>query len=238
MHVCATARSTAASIRVGNHLGANDGPAARLTAHVAIIVDALYGARQHATHQLTIAGLVIVAVIFASRRQLAQLLSSDPEGLCGVSVPPLTAAVIELVASLLRIICFTQIFDGLNAVYSGIYRGCGRQNTGALLNFVGFELVGLPLAIALAFWRHLGVHGLWLGLLAGLVTQVSLFALNTLRLQWDEEAARAVQRCDVPDDIDAKSEATKLVALDSEGRALGDDLEPQTSTTRSMREMG
>ena len=45
------------------------------------------------------------------------------------------------------------------------------QHTGALLNFVGFEVIGLPIAIVLAFHFGLGVRGLWLGLLAGLLTQ-------------------------------------------------------------------
>ena len=76
-----TPHSTAASIRVGNHLGANDGPAARLTAHVAIIVDALYGGLARAAAPLTGTGLLIVAVVLSSRHQLARLLSSDAEGL-------------------------------------------------------------------------------------------------------------------------------------------------------------
>lgn len=46
-------------------------------------------------------------------------------------------------------------------------RGAGRQTIGAITNFISYWLLGLPLAALLAFRLHLGIHGLWIGLLVG-----------------------------------------------------------------------
>ena len=43
---------------------------------------------------------------------------------------------------------------------------------GAFLNFIGYHVIGLPLAATLAFAVHLQVIGLWSGLMAGVFTQV------------------------------------------------------------------
>ena len=37
------------------------------------------------------------------------------------------------------------------------------QSYGAVLAFVGFYIVSLPTAFALAFKAHMGLRGLWLG---------------------------------------------------------------------------
>lgn len=61
---------------------------------------------------------------------------------------------------------------------AGVVRGAGRQTVGAATNFVSYWLLGLPLAALLAFRCHLGVHGLWLGLLTGTSFQARAAALT------------------------------------------------------------
>ena len=41
----------------------------------------------------------------------------------------------------------------------GVYRGSGRQKTGAVLNMIGCYLVGLPIGIPLALVGKQGVKG-------------------------------------------------------------------------------
>jgi len=51
-------------------------------------------------------------------------------------------------------------------------QGSGKQARGALVNLVAFYMVGMPLALTLAFPLRLGAAGLLLGLLAASAVQV------------------------------------------------------------------
>ncbi len=57
---------------------------------------------------------------------------------------------------------------------AGVVTGAGRQATGAVINFCTYWGVGLALAATLAFRARMGVRGLWVGVLAGSVTQARL----------------------------------------------------------------
>ena len=68
---------------------------------------------------------------------------------------------------------FVSLFLVPKGTLAGILRGCGHQNIGAVGNFVAFYVIGLPLGISLALAAHMGALGMWLGLLAGSLTQAS-----------------------------------------------------------------
>lgn len=53
-------------------------------------------------------------------------------------------------------------------------QGSGKQARGAVVNLVAFYVVGIPLALTLAFGLQLGAAGLLLGLLAGSAVQVTV----------------------------------------------------------------
>ena len=55
---------------------------------------------------------------------------------------------------------------------AGVLKGSGRQYIGAIVNFIDFYIIGLPLSIILGFKTSLQIYGLWLGILAALATQV------------------------------------------------------------------
>ena len=55
---------------------------------------------------------------------------------------------------------------------AGILRGSGRQALGAVINFVAYYVIGLPLGISLAFAAHLGALGMWIGLATANALQV------------------------------------------------------------------
>ncbi|XP_038994317.1 protein DETOXIFICATION 2-like [Hibiscus syriacus] len=63
------------------------------------------------------------------------------------------------VADIVPIVCLTIILDGLQAVLSGVARGCWRQKMAAIVN-VGAYLIGSPLGAVLAFVLHFKVKGL------------------------------------------------------------------------------
>ena len=51
--------------------------------------------------------------------------------------------------------------------------------------------LGLPLAIALAFWAKWNAIGLWIGIVSGEVVVAVLFVVRLLRLDWKERADHA-----------------------------------------------
>ena len=75
-----------------------------------------------------------------------------------------------------------QLFDGIQTVAQGVLRGLGDFTMPALLNVVGFWLVGLPVAWLLAFPAGLGPQGVWLGLTAGLFATAVLLAIRVRRM--------------------------------------------------------
>lgn len=133
----------AASVRVGNLLGAGDLPGARLAGSVALALGA---------------GVMLIAatafVVF--RGELPLLFTSDVE-------------VVALAALILPIAGAFQIFDGTQCVAGGILRGAGRTRAPALANLFGYYTLALPLAVWLGAPGQLGLVGIWWALLVGLV---------------------------------------------------------------------
>ena len=60
---------------------------------------------------------------------------------------------------------------------TGVIRGCGRQMLAAQCNLVNYWFIGIPIAVVLAFHFHLGVAGLWTGLLVA--TSIQGKQINT-----------------------------------------------------------
>ncbi len=79
------------------------------------------------------------------------------------------AAVISVGVSLLFVGAIFQLFDGTQAVATGVLRGLGDTRTPMLWNLTGHWLIGLPLGYTLCFVLGFGVIGLWWGLSTGLI---------------------------------------------------------------------
>jgi MATE family multidrug resistance protein len=77
--------------------------------------------------------------------------------------------VIEIGVRLLAIAAAFQLFDGTQAVVTGILRGIGETRMPMIINVIGHWLFGLPVGYALCFPYAWGVEGLWIGLSIGLV---------------------------------------------------------------------
>jgi len=158
----------AASLRVGQLVGAGETSAARATARVAIAFILSY-------MSLTSAFLI------GSHSWIGLLFTADVH-------------VVAQVASLAGVAALFQFADGAQAAIGGILRGLGRQRTVAALNLAGFWLIGLPVGASLTFGAHLGVVGLWWGLATGL-TAVAIVGVPLLaRIDWDAEAKAALAR--------------------------------------------
>ncbi|AUN42367.1 MATE family efflux transporter [Tsukamurella tyrosinosolvens] len=84
------------------------------------------------------------------------------------------SATASLAASLLLIGIVMQFADSAQNIGVGLLRGLGDTVSGFRLSVVGYWIVGLPAALALAFWADLGAAGVWWGLTLGLATTAVL----------------------------------------------------------------
>lgn len=145
----------AASVRVGNQIGAADMPGARRSVAVSLALGA--GVM-----------LVFAGLFTALRRELPMLYTTDADALA-------------LAALVLPIAGAFQLFDGTQVVAGGILRGAGRTHVPALVNLIGFWGIALPLGWRWAFGISGGLEGIWWGLTAGLFVVASLLVLQVIR---------------------------------------------------------
>ncbi len=143
----------AASTRVGNLIGA--GKKAGRAAVIAVTMGVSWM-------------LCSVVVIGLFPKQVTGIFTDEP-------------TVLAIAVSLLPIAAFFQIFDGVQAVSSGVLRGAGDTRVPSLINLFGYWAFGLPLGAWLGWRAGLGPPGVWWGLVAGLVV-VSILLLG--RLYW------------------------------------------------------
>lgn len=136
--------STAASVRVGNLIGAGDDVGARRAARLALLLGA--GVMS-----------LFAAAFFFLRHQIPRIYGAEPN-------------VLALCAEVLPIVAAFQMLDGTQVVASGILRGLGRTKPAAFFNLCGYYLLGLPIAYWLGLRRGLGLAGIWCGLASGLFT--------------------------------------------------------------------
>ncbi len=96
-------------------------------------------------------------------------------------------AVIRAGVTLLLVAAFFQLFDGLQAVATGVLRGLGDTRTPMACNLAGHWAVGLPIGYVLCFVVGWGIVGLWVGLSIGL----TLVGAALVLIWWHRTRARA-----------------------------------------------
>jgi MATE family multidrug resistance protein len=146
--------SFATVTRVGNLIGARDFAGAQRAGWVAL--------------GMAVAAMTVTAVGLVAGRWLLPRAYTDD------------LAVLAFCASILPVAGAFQVGDGVQVVGAGILRGMGRTVPAALIMFLGFYAVALPLAYLLAFRAGAGLVGIWWGLAAGL-TVVALLLVLWLR---------------------------------------------------------
>jgi MATE family multidrug resistance protein len=147
--------SAAAAAMVGRAIGRQDLSGARRDAVAALAVGMSF--------------MAVAAIVFLTiPRSLALLFVHDP-------------ATVATAASLIFIAGLFQIFDGMQAVATGVLRGTGDTRVPMLLHFAGFWGIGIPLGLGLGFGLGFGPQGVWWGYVGSLA---AVAIMQLLRVRW------------------------------------------------------
>ncbi|XP_022153280.1 protein DETOXIFICATION 16-like [Momordica charantia] len=160
--------SGAVSTRVSNELGGGRPMAAILAGCVALGTVGTEGA-------------VAAVILITCRRIWGYCYSTDE-------------TVVGYVAQMLILLAILHFFDGIQSIFSGIIRGCGRQKIGAFINLGAYYLVGIPVAIFLAFFQGIGGQGLWMGIMVAVFLQGLCLGVLIVCTNWDKEVRKAADR--------------------------------------------
>ena len=144
--------SMAATVRVGNAVGRYDYNEAKLRGWVAIGLSMLFM-------------ICSATILLFFNEQIARVYTNDSQ-------------VISVAAGLLTLAGLFQISDGIQVSASGALRGYKDTKVPMLINFLGYWIIGFPLAYYLCFRLNYQATGLWWGLIAGLSTTAILLILR------------------------------------------------------------
>jgi MATE family multidrug resistance protein len=152
--------SSAAAVRVGHAVGRRDRKGMAAAGWAALVVAAAF---------MIAAGILL----WTAPARVIRIFISD-------------AGVVAAGVTLLRIAALFQLFDGMQIVATGALRGLGDTRTPMLVHFVGYWLIGMPIAYALCFTLGWGAPGIWIGL------SVALILIGaTLAFAWRIRSSRA-----------------------------------------------
>ncbi|KAI3859898.1 hypothetical protein MKX03_016533 [Papaver bracteatum] len=158
----------ATGVRVANELGAGNGKAAKFASIVS------------ATTSMVI-GLFFCTIIMIFHGKLALLFTSSD-------------VVIQAVDKLTFLLAVTILLNSIQPILSGVAVGSGWQASVAYVNLGCYYVIGLPLGITLGWVFHLGVGGIWSGMIGGTAVQTLILIIITVRCDWDMQAEKASLR--------------------------------------------
>ncbi|XP_056910643.1 multidrug and toxin extrusion protein 1-like isoform X2 [Takifugu flavidus] len=206
--------SVAASVRVGNALGAGNTERAKLSSKVSLI--------------FTLAASCLVAVcLFATKDVIGYIFTADKE-------------ILRRVEAVMKMYGLIHIAEAFAAVTGGIVRGAGKQTVGAVCNLVGFYVIGLPIGASLMFPVKMGIVGLWIGFLISVSVQAVFFTGFLYKLNWKKITEEALERAGVPtasENKDVKKSSGISPPWSVEGMQEAADAGQQMSAALTVRQL-
>ncbi|MGL5683988.1 MAG: MATE family efflux transporter [Marinifilaceae bacterium] len=142
---------SAIAVKASNYYGCND------TRNVRNVT--------YAGFHIILALLITAATFFVTMRySLPHLFTTEP-------------AVIQTVAGVLIILAISQFGDGLQIAFANALRGLGDVTYMAVISFIGYFVIALPVSYLCAFVFDWGLAGIWSGYPVGLtLTGIALWA--------------------------------------------------------------
>lgn len=166
--------SVASAVRIGNLIGSQRPDLARTSSRVSLAIAAA-------------ASLANSLLLIIFRNSWGGLFTQDPD-------------VIALVASVIPLVAFFQLTDGVSGATGGILRGGSKATVGAITNFIAYYLIGLPAGMYLAFAHHWGLFGLW----SGLSIALTVTAVTTTYIVWNMDWALQSERSRIRMGVDKR----------------------------------
>ncbi len=139
--------SIVASVRTGQAMGRKDLQEVKLVARSSLLV--------------ITATMIFTAILFIAIPENLVMLFLDPSR-------DDSAQIIALGVSYLAFAAAFQIFDGAQVAGISILRGMLDMFWPAVLAFISFWMIGMPLGYYLAFHAGWSGQGIWMGLVVGL----------------------------------------------------------------------
>ncbi|XP_073043996.1 protein DETOXIFICATION 49-like isoform X2 [Primulina eburnea] len=165
IYIFPSSLSFSVSTRVGNEIGAGRPQKAKFAAIVGLSGGFLLG---------------FTAFLFAVsvRNIWATMFTQDKE-------------IIALTSLVLPIIGLCELGNCPQTTGCGVLRGTARPKVGANINLGCFYLVGMPVAVGLAFFLRMDFQGLWFGLLAAQTSCMITMMVVLLLTDWESESRKA-----------------------------------------------
>ncbi|XP_031728410.1 multidrug and toxin extrusion protein 1-like isoform X1 [Anarrhichthys ocellatus] len=163
--------SVAASVRVGNALGAGNTEQAKLSSKVSVIC-------------AFIVSCFIGACLSLSKDVVGYIFTTEID-------------IIQRVAVIMKIYGFIHVAEAFASVTGGIVRGAGKQMVGAVCSLVGYYFIGFPIGVSLMFPLKMGIVGLWSGFLICVSLQSLFFIVFLCKLNWIKTTKEALLRAGV-----------------------------------------
>ncbi|NWW47269.1 S47A1 protein, partial [Pedionomus torquatus] len=162
---------TAASVQVGNALGAGDVETAKRSSSTSLLCTGFFC-------------IAVGIILIATKDMLGYIFTPEKE-------------IVDLVAWVIPVYVVFHLFEAMCGACSGVLRGIGKQKLGAILNAISYYGVGLPLGAVLLFVVRIGVIGLWLSMLAAVSILCTCFIAYICRMDWRTAAEEAQHRAGV-----------------------------------------
>ncbi|KAK1420041.1 hypothetical protein QVD17_21336 [Tagetes erecta] len=162
--------NAAASVRVGNEVGAGHPKAAAFS--VVIVTSVSF-----------VIAVVEAGIVLWGRHVISYAFTSGER-------------VANAVSDLCPLLAVTIVLNGIQPVLSGVAVGCGWQGYVAYVNVGCYYVVGIPLGFLLGFHFNLGVKGIWSGIIAGTGMQTLILLYSTFRTDWNKEVEKSNKRLD------------------------------------------
>ncbi|XP_072518701.1 multidrug and toxin extrusion protein 1-like [Salminus brasiliensis] len=161
----------AASVRVGNALGAGNTEQAKLSSKVSLLCGFLVSCG-------------VAALISGTKDIIAYIFTTEQD-------------IINRVSEIMVMYGFFHLFDATAGITGGIVRGAGKQLLGAMCNIVGYYFVGFPIGVSLMFALNMGIIGLWTGFFVCVFLQSLFFIILICKLDWKKTTQEAQVRAGV-----------------------------------------